>query len=84
MPLEDFQGESDEQSSSSQTSDGSPTGDSNVGQQLEEAVKDAFNKLDRDSSKSFHYDDGKVVADRQELVEDVMMLCAITAEKVDT
>lgn len=84
MPLDDFQGNTDAQDSSGETGGSLPKGDPQVGAVLEQIVQDTFDDLDNDNSKSFHYNEGKVVVDRQELVEEVMLMCAMTAHEVNS
>lgn len=56
--------------------DNSPSQD-DAGKELKSAVEQAFDDLDKDNSKSFHYNGKKVIVDRDELVENVTVMCAL-------
>lgn len=63
--------------------DNSPSQD-DAGKELKSAVEQAFDDLDKDNSKSFHYNGKKVIVDRDELVENVTVMCALTLLEENT
>lgn len=82
MGLNDFNSKTEAQTDSTAKPNTVPNVKGNEGEALESIVQQVFDDLDGDNSKSFHFEDEKVVADRQELVEEVMMMCAMTVQEV--
>lgn len=83
MALDDLGDTTDREQAQESVSNVEPPDGDTVGAALESIIQDCFDDLDADNGKSFTVEDGKVVADRDELVEDVMLMCAMTAKKVN-
>lgn len=84
MALEDFQGATDDENVSTAYSQASTHRKEPIGSNLESIIKDALDNMEQDNSKSLFYEGNKVIVDHQELVEDIMLMCAMTVEKVNS
>jgi len=82
MPLEEFQEVVSDNAVSVVYQEAAKNRKEDIDDQLESIIKDCFRNLNADSSKSFHFNDGKVIVDREELVEQVMLMCAVTVKEV--
>lgn len=82
MALEDFKKATTSEDLSKAFNKAVTAREENIGEEFKATISQCFDNLDSDNGKSFHYEDDKVVVDKDELVEDVMLMCAITVQQV--